>query len=113
MLAYGLGEDRLGGAKMGYTDTAVLFRIIDSTRGLYKVQLSKQQAAYVSKRDLTFDSSYRPKPFYLLNSWSVRGAEGYDLVSFSIDEKLPYKSWMEISPSKIIVEIYGVQTNTN
>lgn len=114
MLAYGLGEDRLGGAKMGYTDTAVLFRVIDSTRNMFKVQLSKHQVAYIAKRDLKLDSSFQPKPFYLLNSWSVRGTnEGYDLVSFAVDEKLPYKSWMEISPSKIMLEIYGVQSNTN
>jgi N-acetylmuramoyl-L-alanine amidase len=30
-----------------------------------------------------------------------------------MDEKLPYKSWMEINPSKIMVDIYGVQSNTN
>lgn len=114
MLAYGLGEDRLGGAKMGYTDTAVLFRIVDSTRNMFKVQLSKQQSAYVAKRDVVFDTAYKAKPFYLLNSWSVRGTpEDYDLVSFALDEKLPYKSWMEISPSKIMLEIYGVQSNTN
>ncbi len=114
MMAYGLGEDRLGGAKMGYVDTAVLFRITDSARSMYKVQLSKQHSVYVSKKDVKTDTSYRQKSFYLLNSWSVKGTdEGYDLFSLSLDEKLPYKSWMEISPSKIMLEIYGVQSNTN
>lgn len=113
-MAYGLGEDRLGGAKMGYVDTAVLFRITDSARSMYKVQLSKQHSAYINKKDVKTDTSYKQKPFYLLNSWSVRGnEEGYDLFSLSLDEKLPYKSWMEISPSKIMLEIYGVQSNTN
>jgi N-acetylmuramoyl-L-alanine amidase len=114
MLAYGLGEDRLGGAKMGYVDTAVLFSVVDSTKNLFKVQLSKQHSVYINKRDLKFDTSYKQKPFYLLNSWSVKGTEeGYDLISFSLDEKLPYKSWMEVSPSKIMIEIFGVQSNTN
>ncbi len=114
MMAYGLGEDRLGGAKMGYVDTSVLFRITDSARNMYKVQLSEQHSAYISKRDVKVDTSFKQKSFYLLNSWSVRGTEeGYDLFSLSLDEKLPYKSWMEISPSKIMLEIYGVQSNTN
>lgn len=114
MLAYGLGEDRLGGAKMGYVDTAVLFRVVDSTRSMFKVRLSNQRSAYVAKKDLRPDSAYRQKPFYLLNSWSVRGTtEGYDQFSLSLDEKLPYKSWMELSPSRIMLEIYGVQSNTN
>src|SRR5687767_5127102 len=113
MLAYGLGDDRLGGAKLGYVDTAVLFKVIDSTRNLFKVQLSGQHSVYISKRDLKPDTAYKQKPFYLLNSWSVRGTEeGYDLFSLSLDEKLPYKSWMELSPSKIMLEIYGVQSNT-
>lgn len=114
MLAYGLGEDRLGGAKMGYVDTSVVFSIIDSAKGMYKVRLSKQHAVFISKRDLKPDTLFKQKPFYLLNSWSARGTEeGYDLLSLSLDEKLPYKSWMEISPSKIMLEIYGVQSNTN
>lgn len=114
MMAYGLGEDRLGGAKMGYVDTAVVFSIIDSTKSMYKVKLSKQHSVFINKRDLKRDTSFKQKPFYLLNSWSARGTEEeYDLLSLSLDEKLPYKSWMEISPSKIMLEIYGVQSNTN
>ncbi|HEX6914952.1 MAG TPA: N-acetylmuramoyl-L-alanine amidase [Chitinophagaceae bacterium] len=114
MLAYGLGEDRLGGAKMGYVDTPVLFRIIDSTGNLYKVQLSANRTAYVGKRDLQPDTSSAEKPFYLLKSWSLRGSEDRrDILSLAIDEKLPYKSWMEINPSRIVLEIFGVQSNTN
>lgn len=114
MLAYGLGQDRLGGAKMGYVDTAVLFRITDSVGAVYKAQLADRHAVYIAKKDLRTDSTLQEKPFYLLNSWSLRGtSEGYDLLSFSLDEKLPYKSWMEISPSRIMLEIYGVQSNTN
>jgi N-acetylmuramoyl-L-alanine amidase len=30
-----------------------------------------------------------------------------------MDEKLPYKSWMETNPSKIYLEIFGIQSNTN
>jgi N-acetylmuramoyl-L-alanine amidase len=30
-----------------------------------------------------------------------------------MEEHLPYKSYMEVNPSKIMVEIFGVQSNTN
>lgn len=114
MLSFGLGEDRLGGAKMGILDTAVMLKIIDSTRSMFLVQLSKQHTAYIEKSFIQIDSSLKQKPFYLTSSWSVRGTANHsDLVTISMDEKLPYKSWMEINPSKIKIELYGVQSNTN
>ena len=39
-LSYGMGEDRLGGAKMGYIDSNVLLKIVDSVKDMYTVQLS-------------------------------------------------------------------------
>jgi N-acetylmuramoyl-L-alanine amidase len=113
MLGSGLGEDRLGGAKFGYIDTSVLLQIVDSTKDMYLVRLSKSHTAYINKFDLKSDTSTKLRPFYLTNSWSVKGDEQYDYVNISLDEKLPYKSWMEINPSKIYLDIYGVQSNTN
>jgi N-acetylmuramoyl-L-alanine amidase len=113
-LAYGLGEDRLGGAKMGYVDTNVVFKIIDSVHSMYQVQLSKYHSAYIDKSFIKKDSSIKEKPFYLTNSWKLSGTDTcYDIVSISLDEKLPYKTWMEIDPAKIMIDIYGVQSNTN
>ncbi|MDB5230885.1 MAG: N-acetylmuramoyl-L-alanine amidase [Chitinophagaceae bacterium] len=114
MLGYGLGQDRLGGAKMGYIDSNVILNVIDSTRDLYHVQLSKYHTGYISKNDVSRDSLFKPKPFYLTGSYSVRGGDNkYDTLNISMDERLPYKSWMEISPSRVMLEIYGVQSNTN
>ena len=44
-LEYGIGEDRLGGAKMGFLDSNILVRIVDSFKTDYKVQLSIYQSA--------------------------------------------------------------------
>ena len=44
-LEYGLGEDRLGGAKMTFLDTSVIIKVTDSTIINYKVQLSKNHFA--------------------------------------------------------------------
>ncbi|OIR05459.1 N-acetylmuramoyl-L-alanine amidase AmiC precursor [mine drainage metagenome] len=113
-LAYGMGDDRLGGAKMGYVDTNIVFKIIDSTKEMYVVQLSKNHTAFIDKAHIVRDSTIKEKPFYLSNSWKVHGTDScYDILAISLDERLPYKSWMEVDPSKIIFEIYGVQSNTN
>ena len=112
-MVYSLGEDRLGAAKLGYIDTNILLRVIDSTKDLYKVQLSKYHSAYIDKSYFKVDSSIQLKPFYLTSSYLAKGDTLYDVVNIRVDEHLPYKSWMEISPSKIMIDIYGVQANTN
>jgi N-acetylmuramoyl-L-alanine amidase len=112
--SYGMGEDRLGGAKMGYIDTNVLLKIIDSTKEMYTVQLSKWHSAIIEKTYVKPDSSSPiKKPYYLTGSFISKGDSLFDYVNIYMDEKLPYKSWMEINPSKIMVDIYGVQSNTN
>lgn len=113
MLSYGLGEDRLGGAKAGYLDSGILLQVIDSVKDVYLIKLSTGHQAYISKSDVIKDLQIKRKPFYLTNSWSIKGDEIFDYVNISLDEKLPYKSWMEVNSSKIIIEIYGVQSNSN
>lgn len=113
MLAYGLGEDRLGGAKAGYIDTNILLKVIDSTKEMYLVKLSKAHTAYIAKESLKADTATRLKPYYLTSSWSVKGDDKFDFLTIGMDERLPYKSWMEVNPSKIVIDLYGVQSNTN
>jgi N-acetylmuramoyl-L-alanine amidase len=113
-LGYSLGQDRLGSAKLGYIDTLVLLKVVDSVNNLYKVQLSQNHSAYVFKSDVKRDLFFTEKPFYLMNNWFEKfGKDNYDTLSISMDERLPYKSWMEIDPSKIIIDVYGAQSNTN
>jgi N-acetylmuramoyl-L-alanine amidase len=112
-MVYSLGEDRLGAAKLGYIDTNIVLRVVDSTKELYKVQLSKYHSAYIDKAYFKVDSSIQLKPFYLTSSFLAKGDTLYDVVNIRVDEHMPYKSWMEISPSKIMIDIYGVQANTN
>ncbi len=112
-LLYGTGDDRLGGTKLGYIDSNILLRVIDSAKDLYTVQLSKFHSALIEKSYIRHDSVFSTKPFNLTGSFLVKGDSLYDYVSMHMDEHLPYKSWMEVEPSKILVDIYGVQTNTN
>jgi N-acetylmuramoyl-L-alanine amidase len=111
-LAYSSGEDRLGSTKMGYIDTSVVMKVIDTTKNLYKVQLSALHYAFIEK------GYTQPFPDTMLStvlceSWRVRGGDEFDSVSISLSGRVPYKSWMEIDPSRIKIELYNVQSNIN
>ena len=116
-LAYGLGEDRLGGAKMGYLDTSVLLKVVDTVKSMFQVQLSKNRFAYIDKQFIVVDTNALDKPLtpfpHTSNSILAKGDSLFDYVSIRLPEKLPYQSWMDINPSKIIIEIFGVAANTN
>jgi N-acetylmuramoyl-L-alanine amidase len=112
-LEYGLGDDRLGGAKMTYLDTNILVKVIDSINDDYKVQLSKNHVAWLPKVNFITDSLPVIRPYYLTGSWKVAGDDTADYVTISLDDRLPYKSVQEINPSKIVVDIFGVTNNTN
>lgn len=112
-LEYGLGEDRLGGAKMTFLDTGIVMKVVDSTIINYKVQLSKNHFAYLNKTSFVKDSMVNIRPYYLTSSWLVNGDENYDYVTITLDEKLPYRSFQQINPSRIVVEIFGATSNTN
>src|SRR6187399_3791817 len=81
-LAYSSGEDRLGSAKMGYIDTSVVMKVIDTVKNLYKVQLSTQHYAFIEK--------FYTQPFHdtmlstaLCESWRVKGTDQSD--SYRVD----------------------------
>lgn len=112
-LAYSNGEDRLGSAKMGYIDTGIVLTIIDSTKDLYQLRLSKTHSAYIDKKlvDAKADTSIQKTA--ITESWSLKGDEAFDYLSISLSQKIAYKSWMETGPAKIVVDLYGVMSNTN
>ncbi len=112
-LEYGLGDDRLGGAKMTYLDTNILVKITDSTNDAYKVQLSSHHIAYLPKQNFKWDTGIKLKPFYLSASWRVYGDDKFDYLTLTLPERLPYRSMQEVGPSKIIVDVFGLINNTN
>ena len=112
-LKYGLGEDRLGGAKMTFLDTNVIMRVVDSVKDDYKVQLSKNHFAYIPKANFKRDDTVNIQPYYLTNKWLVYGDDKYDYITIMLDDQLPYRSIQQIHPSKIVVDIFGAISNTN
>ena len=112
-MEYGLGDDRLGGAKMGYLDTNIMVRVVDSVNGDFKVQLSRNHFAYMPKANLREAPLVKPRAYYLSSSLKVYGDSASDVVTVNLDEKLPYRSIQNIDPSRIDVDIFGVTSNTN
>ena len=112
-LEYGLGEDRLGGAKMTFLDTNIVVQVVDSMNNRYKIKLSEYHYGWLPKENFIPDSSIPIHPFYLTNDWRVYGDDRYDYVTIGLDGKLPYRSMQEINPSRIVVDIFGATSNTN
>jgi N-acetylmuramoyl-L-alanine amidase len=116
-LEYGIGDERLGGAKMGYLDTNVLLQIVDSFSTDYKVRLSSAHTGYIAKESVILlrkEANRRiiHNPF-LSGSMKAYGEGNADFVAVSLPETLPYRSYQLIDPSRIVVEVFGVNSNTN
>lgn len=112
-LLLGLGEDRLGGAKMGYLDSLVKLYAISKVGNKYCVQLSKNRQAYIEEEyvDVIQNGSFSPAS--LTGSMRVWGDSTFDYVSLIMFDRLPYQAIHEINPSKIIVDVFGATSNTN
>jgi len=112
-LNYGLGQDRLGGSKIGYISEGIEMKALCKAGRLYKVQLSKQHSAWIPESEVESPTSQHLfKPDALTSSWSVYGDDSYDYVKIGLSDKLPYRSFQEINPVRIVVDIFGVSTNT-
>lgn len=112
-LEYGLGDDRLGGAKIGYLDSMVLLKIVGKAGSDYKVQLAPSLTAYIPSDLVSLLPKGSSGPQSLTGSWSVYGDDKYDYLTVGLTAKLPYQSFQETDPSRIIVDVYGATNNTN
>src|SRR6187399_630518 len=79
-LAYSSGEDRLGSAKMGYIDTNIVLKVLDTLRNLYKVELSSGHYAFIEK-NYTQSVADTILKTAISESWRVKGDDQFDSVS--------------------------------
>ncbi len=112
-LEYGLGDDRLGGAKIGYLDSLIPLKIIGKVGEHYKILLSPNRTAYIPEDVVTLAPKGTFAGYALTDRWQVYGDSVYDYVSIGLTAKLPYQSMQEIEPSKIVVDVFGATNNTN
>jgi N-acetylmuramoyl-L-alanine amidase len=112
-LEYGLGEDRLGGAKIGYIDSLIPLKIIGKVGSHFKVKLAPSRTAYIP------DELVNPLPLGTFTPSSLTGKikvfndSTFDVVQIQLFSKLPYQSFHLTDPSKIVVDIFGATSNTN
>ncbi len=112
-LEYGLGEDRLGGAKIGYIDSLIPLKIIGKVGSHFKVKLTPSRTAYIP------DELVNPLPPGTFTPSSLTGKikvfhdSIFDVVQIQLFSKLPYQSFHLTDPSKIVVDIFGATSNTN
>lgn len=112
-LKYGLGEDRLGGAKIGYVDSLIELKVSGKVDNNFRVQLAPNVTAYIED-DLVDTMPMGSYPMLALtNKWQVYGDDTFDYVKIALQRRLPYRSEQEINPSRIIVDVYGAINNTN
>lgn len=112
-LEFGPGDDRLGGAKMTYLDSNVFLRVVDSINGDYIVQLSDRHRAFIAKESVRGVFGRSMGGYSLSGSSRVYGDDRYDYLTIALQDKLPYKSQMQINPCRIVVDIFGATSNTN
>lgn len=116
-IEYGIGDDRLGGAKMNYLDSDILVKVVDSFNTDYKIQLSKEHSAYIAKTSVILQQKGAARPpahnTHLSGYCKVYGDAKSDYLAISLDERLPYHGFQLIDPSRIVIDLYGVTSNTN
>jgi N-acetylmuramoyl-L-alanine amidase len=112
-LEYGPGDDRLGGAKMTYLDSGVLIKVVDSLNSDYIIALTDNLRAFIAKTSVQFDPQLQPKPYYLSGNWKTYREGRFDFITISMPEKLPYRSIMQVNPNRLIIDLFGITSNTN
>jgi N-acetylmuramoyl-L-alanine amidase len=112
-LLFGLGDDRLGGAKIGYLDSNVVLNVVGKVGNKYKVRLSKYRTAFIDDDAIEFlpKGSYTPES--LTDKWTVYGDSAFDYVQLGLFTRLPYQGFQLVDPSKIVVDVFGATNNTN
>ena len=112
-LEYGPGDDRLGGAKMTYLDSGILVKVVDSLNSDYIIALTDNLKAFIAKSSVQFDPALKAKPYYLSGNWKTYREERFDVITIAMPERLPYRSSMQVNPNRLIIDLFGITSNTN
>ena len=112
-LNYGVGEDRLGGAKINFLSSGIRMALLDSANALYKVRLSDHRYAFIPKTLVQREPAGTRPAYSLTSSWSVTNTGGADVVRIALGERLPYIIYQEMDPRRIVIEIHGAANNSN
>ncbi|MEQ8523187.1 N-acetylmuramoyl-L-alanine amidase [Gracilimonas sp.] len=112
-LNIGMGSDRLGGARYGELEPGVKLNIIGQKEDNYRVKLSRSLSAWIPVRFVELKSEYVSPSESLTGNIRVSGRDKSDLITLTLSEKLPYITYQELDPNRIIVDVFGATSNTN
>ena len=112
-LSYGLGEDRLGGAKMSVINSGIRLAITGKHGNQYRIALAPGNEAWIAAGNVDLIPRGARLPAALTENWNVYGDDKYDYVTVGIPLRLPYTSTTEPDPTRIYVDLYGATSNTN
>ena len=94
-------------------DSAVLLNVVGKVGSQYKVRLGKYRTAYIDDDAVEFLPKGTFTPESLTDKWTVYGDSVFDYIQLGLFARLPYQSFQEVNPSKIVVDVFGATNNTN
>jgi N-acetylmuramoyl-L-alanine amidase len=109
----GLGEDRLGGAKLGYIQAGIRVQVVGKVGRQYKICLSDGMIGWMPEDFAQLLPVETPQPRSLVGSISTSGNATEDVVSVSLNQRLPYLADQAVTPPAVVVDIFGATSNTN
>ncbi len=112
-LEYGLGDDRLGGAKIGYLDSNIVLKANAKIGKDYRVVLAPGRTAYIEDDLVSAMPAGSFGTTSLTGNISVTGDDQFDYVQVALSARLPYQSKQLLDPSRIVIDIFGATSNTN
>ena len=112
-LEYGLGEDRLGGAKIGYIDSAIPLRVVGKVGNDFKVRLAPSRTAIIPDDVVKIMPEGVVVQPSLTGKIRVHGDAKHDFVKLQLFAKCPYQSMQKTDPAQLVVDVFGATNNTN
>jgi N-acetylmuramoyl-L-alanine amidase len=109
----GLGEDRLGGAKLGYVQAGIRVPVVGKSGRQYEVKLGSDMVGWLPDEFAQLLPVETPQPKSLVGSISVTGTAAEDVVSVSLSQRLPWLVDQLVNPMALVVDVFGATSNTN
>lgn len=112
-LEYGLGDDRLGGAKMGYLDSLIRLEVDGKFDQDYRIRLSSNRHAFIPTEHVRTLPPGVWTPQSLTGKIKLIGKENSDQVQLQLFQRLPYQTQQRLDPAMIVLDVFGATINTN
>ncbi|MBI5472497.1 MAG: N-acetylmuramoyl-L-alanine amidase [Ignavibacteriae bacterium] len=109
----GLGQDRLGGHKFSIINPGIRVTVTGKVGDMYRVALTDNQEVWIDEDFIELQPTGTFFPSSLTGSIFVEPEGNLDVVTLSMFDKLPYSTYQELEPSRIVVDVYGATSNTN